>query len=75
MSIVSLTYISADFMFDVIDGKKVYGMKRDGKFMLIMLSILVLQLLWNAWCFAVILRCHEYIKNMKMAQTREAQMI
>uniref|UniRef100_A0AC35F6B2 Uncharacterized protein n=1 Tax=Panagrolaimus sp. PS1159 TaxID=55785 RepID=A0AC35F6B2_9BILA len=75
MSIASLVYIAATFFFDVIDRRNLYGTKHDKSFIELVLFLLVLQLLWNGWCFAVILRCYEYIKTMKMAQTKQAQMI
>uniref|UniRef100_A0A914RDK7 Uncharacterized protein n=1 Tax=Panagrolaimus davidi TaxID=227884 RepID=A0A914RDK7_9BILA len=34
-----------------------------------------IQVLWNIWCFVVVLRCYEYVKNMKMAQTNKTEMV
>uniref|UniRef100_A0A914R4F8 Uncharacterized protein n=1 Tax=Panagrolaimus davidi TaxID=227884 RepID=A0A914R4F8_9BILA len=55
--------------------KNNFGTRFDESFIISIVFLLGIHLLWNSWCFVVILRCYQYIKDVKMGQTKGAQMI
>uniref|UniRef100_A0AC34FID1 Uncharacterized protein n=1 Tax=Panagrolaimus sp. ES5 TaxID=591445 RepID=A0AC34FID1_9BILA len=61
-----LIYLSNE---DSIHGKEYYG--------LIILAFVIfgIELLWSIWCYSVISRCYQYLKEMKMIKTGNTQMI